>query len=217
MAMRPHLQIDFVSDVSCPWCVIGLIALDQALLRLDDTITVDLTFQPFELNPKMPPEGEDVIEHLTQKYGGTEADMQRNRDMIKQRGAQLGFHFSMEKRARVYNTFDAHRLLHWAQRTGRQHALKHALFTAYFTDGCDVSSHAVLVASAIKAGLDGERAAQILLTNAYADEVRTSEKIFNDQGIHAVPAVIIDREHLISGGQPAELFEKALRRIAQAK
>lgn len=217
MTSRPHLKIDFVSDVSCPWCVIGLIALDQALLRLGDAITIDLTFQPFELNPGMPPEGQDVIEHLIQKYGGTEADMQRNRDLIKQRGAQLGFNFSMEKRSRVYNTFDAHRLLHWAQHTGHQHAFKHALFAAYFTDGCDVSSHAVLVASSIKAGLYGERAAHILLTNAYAAEVRASEKFFIDQGIHAVPAVIINSEHLISGGQPAELFEKALRRIATAR
>ena len=211
-----RLRIDIVSDVVCPWCIIGLKALEQAIERVADTITIDMKFQPFELNPSMPPDGQDVLEHLTQKYGGTEEDMQRNREAIRLRGEQLGFTFSMQKRSRVYNTFDAHRLLHWAEQEGQQLALKHALFDAYFTDGLNIASHAVLVATAVKAGLDGERAAHVLMTNAYATDVRISEKFFLDQGIHSVPAVIIDGKHLISGGQPAELFEKALRRIASA-
>lgn len=212
--MAPSLKIDFVSDVSCPWCIIGLLALAQAIDRIGDAITVDLHFQPFELNPAMPPEGQDVIEHLTQKYGGTADDMQRNREAIRLRGAQLGFTFNMDKRSRVYNTFDAHRLLHWADESGHQRALKQALFDAYFTEGLSPASHAVLIDIARKIGLDGDRAAEILASNAYADDVRASEKFYLDQGIHAVPAVIINDEHLISGGQPVELFEKALRRIA---
>ena len=212
--MPAPLKIDFVSDVSCPWCIIGLKALEQAIDRLDGTATVTLHFQPFELNPHMPPEGQDVLEHLTQKYGSTEAEMQRNREGIKTRGAQLGFTFNMEKRGRVYNTFDAHRLLHWAEQEGHQLALKHALFDAYFTDGLDPSSHEVLVATARKAGLDGELAAEVLASNAYADEVRQQEQFYLDQGIHSVPAVIINDRHLISGGQPVEVFEDALRRIA---
>ena len=215
--MTTALKIDFVSDVSCPWCIIGLKALEQAIERIGDAITVDLHFQPFELNPAMPAEGQDAIEHLTQKYGGTAEDMARNREAIRQRGAQLGFTFNMDKRNRVYNTFDAHRLLHWADQAGHQLALKHALFDAYFTDGLSPASHAVLVDVARKVGLDGDRATEILASNAYADEVRASEKYYLDQGIHAVPAVIINDEHLISGGQPVELFEKALRQIAGAR
>ena len=214
--MPTPLKIDFVSDVSCPWCIIGLKALEQAIERLGDMVSVDLLFQPFELNPAMPAEGQDVIEHLTQKYGGSADDMQRNREAIRLRGAQLGFTFSMDKRSRVYNTFDAHRLLHWAQEHGRQLALKHALFDAYFTDGLSPASHTVLIDCARKAGLDGDQAATILASNAFAEEVRASEKFYLDQGIHSVPAVIINDQHLISGGQPVELFEKALRQIASA-
>ena len=214
MAMATQLKIDFVSDVSCPWCIIGLKALEQAIDRIGPAITIDLTFQPFELNPTMPASGQDVIEHLTQKYGGTAEDMQRNREMIRQRGAQLGFTFKMEQRSRVYNTFDAHRLLHWAKQQGRQHQLQHALFSAYFTDGVDISLHPVLIELANQVGLEQQSAAHVLATNALATEVRISEKMYLDRGIQSVPAVIINDEHLISGGQPVELFEKALRRIA---
>lgn len=212
--MNTPLKIDFISDISCPWCIIGLKALEQAIARIGDAIAIDLHFQPFELNPTMPAEGQDVIEHLTQKYGGTIEDMQRSREAIRQRGAQLGFTFNMEKRSRVYNTFDAHRLLHWSGEVGHQLALKHALFDAYFTDGLSPASHEVLIDVTRKVGLDGDRAAEILASNDYADVVRAKEKYYLDQGIHAVPAVIINEVHLISGGQPAELFEKALRRIA---
>lgn len=212
--MRTALKIDFVSDVSCPWCIIGLIALQQAIDRIGDAITVDLHMQPFELNPTMPPQGQDVLEHLTQKYGGSAQDMQRNREAIQLRGAQLGFTFSMKNRSRIYNTFDAHRLLHWAETSGNQLTLKHALFEAYFTEGLSPASHEVLIAAARKAGLDGDRAAEILASDTYAEDVKAREKFYLDQGIHSVPAIIINDEHLISGGQPVELFEKALRRIA---
>lgn len=214
--MTAALKIDFVSDVSCPWCIIGLKALEQAIANIGDVTAIELHFQPFELNPRMPTEGQNVIEHLMQKYGGTIDDMQRNREAIRQRGAQLGFVFNMEKRGRVYNTFDAHRLLHWAGEVGHQLALKHALFDAYFTDGLNPASHAVLLEVARKVGLDSDRAAEILASNAYADAVHASERFYLDQGIHSVPAVIINDAHLISGGQPTELFEKALRRIASA-
>src|SRR5690606_5235643 len=130
--MTAHLKIDFVSDVSCPWCVIGLRALEQALERIGDEATADIHFQPFELNPNLPPEGQDIAEHLAQKYGSTPEQMARNQEGIRARGAALGFTFN--QRSRIYNTLDAHRLLHWAGIEGHQHALKQALFAAYFTD-----------------------------------------------------------------------------------
>lgn len=212
--MAMTMKIDFVSDVSCPWCVIGLNALEQALARMGDQIVPDLQFHPFELNPAMPPEGQDITEHIAEKYGATPEQSAANREAIRARGAALGFTFSMDKRGRIYNTFDAHRLLHWAQLEGHQYALKRALFTAYFTDGKDPSAHAVLVALAREVGLDPERAAAILASDEFAADVRAQERVYLDQGIHSVPAIIINEQFLLQGGQPVEVFEQALRQIA---
>ena len=211
---RQSMRIDFVSDVSCPWCAIGLKSLEQALERIGDAVEVDLHFQPFELNPQMPPEGEDTNDHLRSKYGSTPEQLAASREAIRLRGESLGFTFN--QRERIYNTFDAHRLLHWAALQGndRERALKHALLRAYFTDGVDVSAHANLARIAGEAGLDGERALQILQSDEYAAEVRRQEQRYLDSGIHSVPAVIINDRHLVSGGQPVEVFEQALRRIA---
>lgn len=221
--MTTPLKIDFVSDISCPWCVIGLKALDQALARVAGDIAAELHFQPFELNPQMSAEGQEITEHITQKYGITPEQAHANRENIRVRGAQLGFKFSAADepgggRHRIYNTFDAHRLLHWAEIAGadQQRALKEALFAAYFTDGQSPASHEVLARVAGEVGLDAARAREILASNAYADEVRERAQFYLSQGIHSVPAVIINDRHLISGGQPAEVFEQALRQIAAA-
>jgi predicted DsbA family dithiol-disulfide isomerase len=210
------MKIDFVSDVSCPWCAIGLRSLETALERIGPELKAELHFQPFELNPNMGPEGQDIAEHLGEKYGLTPEQLASNSEAIRARGESVGFTFSMGARRRIYNTFDAHRLLHWAEGEGHQHALKLALLKAYFTDGEDPSDHAVLVRVAGEVGLDTTRAREVLDTGAYADEVRQQERFYQQQGIHAVPAVIIDDRHLIQGGQPAEVFEQALRQIAAA-
>lgn len=216
-ATPARLRIDFVSDVVCPWCAIGLASLEQALERTRGEVEAEIHFQPFELNPQMPAAGEDAMEHLRRKYGLPEAQLAENQERIRARGAELGFTFDMERRRNVYNTFDAHRLLHWAALEGRQQALKHALLRAYFTEGRNVSDHETLVAIAGDAGLPAERAREILASDAYADDVLTVERYFLQHGIQSVPAVIIERRHLISGGQPPELFEQALRQIAAAK
>lgn len=214
--MTTTLKIDFVSDIACPWCAVGLGALERALERVAGEISVDLHFQPFELNPSMPMEGEDLGEHLTKKYGSTSAQQAQIRATIFQRGAEVGFAFRKEGRGRVFNTFDAHRLLHWSasQGEGRQHALKRALLEAYQGRAENPSSHEVLERAAAQAGLDTEQVKQILSSDAYAAQVREREQFYLSQGIHAVPAVIINDQHLISGGQPVEVFEQALRQIA---
>lgn len=210
------MRIDFVSDVSCPWCAIGLKSLEQALARVGDEIEADIHFQPFELNPGMGPEGQDIFEHIAEKYGSTPDQQEQSREAIRQRGAALGFTFDMGKRGRIYNTFDAHRLLHWAegQGAGRQLALKEKLLEAYFTDGQDPSDHDVLLSAAAAAGLDAEGARAVLASQACADEVRRQEYYWQRAGIRSVPAVIVNQRHLISGGQPPEVFEQALRQIA---
>ena len=209
-------KIDFVSDVSCPWCVIGLKALEAALERLGDEVQAEIHLQPFELNPHMPAEGEDTAEHLARKYGATAEQNERTREAIRARGEALGFTFRLDRRSRIYNTFDAHRLLNWAAGEGRQLALKHALFRAYFTDGENPGAHDVLLRAAGEVGLDVEQARQVLESGAYAGEVRERERFYQAQGIHAVPAVIVNDRHLIQGGQPVEVFEQALRQIAVA-
>ncbi len=214
--MTHALKIDFVSDVSCPWCAVGLASLQTALDRVGPAVTATIEFQPFELNPQMVPEGEDTTEHLARKYGSTPEQAAAIRETIRARGADLGFTFNLDKRTRIYNTFDAHRLLHWAHLEGHQLALKKALLKAYFTDGEDPSSHTVLLRLATEVGLDAGRAKDILAGDTYASEVREQEQFYQQQGIHSVPAVIINDRHLISGGQPPEVFEQALKQLASA-
>ena len=214
--MTATLKIDFVSDVSCPWCAVGLGALEQAMARIGSDLQVDLHFQPFELNPHMPAGGQDINEHLAEKYGSTPEQLEHTREAIRQRGADVGFVFGAGKRSRIYNTFDAHRLLHWAelQGGGAQEALKKALFKAYFTDGESPESHELLLRLATEAGLNAIRASAILAGDEFAAEVRAREQFYLQRGINSVPAVIINDKHLISGGQPVEVFEQALRQLA---
>ena len=216
VASEATLRIDFVSDVACPWCAVGLGALQAALARVAPGITAELHFQPFELNPQLGPEGQDTLEHLTQKYGISAEQARTNAEVIRERGAAVGFTFDPDRRSRVWNTFDAHRLLHWAELQGpaQQLALKKALLKSYLTDGENPSDPEVLVRLAGEAGLDRDQARDILATDACADATRRREKQFLDAGIRSVPAIILDRQHLVSGGQPVEVFERALREVA---
>lgn len=212
--MAKSITIDFVSDVSCPWCVIGLKGLEQALDRVGD-VRAELRFRPFELNPQMPPEGQRLVDYAAQKYGSTPEQLSERRAAVRERAAALGFTIALPpEEGRVYNTFDAHRLLHWAGIEGRQRELKMALFDAYFTDCLDPSDHEVLADAADKAGLDRGAAAEVLESGRYAEEVRADQEVWRAGGINAVPAVIINGRYLISGGQPPEVFEQAIRKIA---
>ncbi len=216
--MSKPMKIDFVSDVSCPWCIVGLGGLEEALERVGDLVKADIRFQPFELNPQMGPDGQNIVEHIAQKYGSTPAQSAANRAAIRERAASVGFTMAMTDDSRIYNTFDAHRLLHWAgqldHRANKQAALKHALFDAYFTEGLSPADHDVLVAKAASVGLDADAAREVLATGRYGDEVREAEVLWRERGINSVPAVIINDRYLISGGQPAEAFERALQSIA---
>lgn len=206
------MKIDFVSDVACPWCAVGLHSLEIALARLGDSVQVEMHFQPFELNPAMPPEGEDTVAHLSKKYGMSPEQLAQGREGLRQRGAAVGFTFG--DRPRVWNTFNAHRLLHWAGLEGRQRELKHALLTAYHTNAENPGATDVLIRLAGEVGLEVERARAILASEEFSAEVRALERRYQELGIHSVPSIIINDQHLIQGGQPPELFEQALRQIA---
>ncbi|WP_395946004.1 DsbA family oxidoreductase [Brevundimonas sp.] len=222
------LKIDFVSDVVCPWCAVGLGGLETALERLDGQVKADITFQPFELNPQMAPEGENIVEHIGRKYGSTPEQSAANQAMIRERAADawkglksspsggVGFDMQLNPDSRIWNTFDAHRLLHWAHETApdRQKALKQALFTAHFTENRNLTDARVLTEAAEAAGLDRAEAGEVLASGRYAQAVRAAEELWRSRGISSVPAVVVEGKYLISGGQPAEAFEQALRQIA---
>lgn len=215
--MNKTLTLDIVSDVSCPWCIIGYKALEQALKNLSSEIDATITWQPFELNPNMPPEGQEITEHITQKYGISVEQAAENRVAIVQRGLSVGYEFG-ERRGggMIYNTFDAHRLLHWAEDLGRdkQMALKLALFDLYFKENGNPSDFEQLLTVVDKVGLDVAEAKAILDSDKFTAEVRKQQQHYQAAGISSVPAVIVNNKHLISGGQPVEIFEKALKQIA---
>ncbi len=210
------MKIDFVSDVACPWCAVGLNSLERALERLGGEIPVALHFQPFELNPDMPAEGADAAAYLKAKYGMGDAQLAHNRGVLRERGSAVGFAFG--ERARVWNTFDAHRLLHWAGLEGQppdaQRALKHALLQAYHGEGRNPGAADVLLELATSVGLDAAEAREVIESGRYADDVRAAEQAWQQAGIRSVPSIVIDGRHLIQGGQAPEVFEKALREIA---
>ena len=210
------MRIDVVSDVACPWCAIGVSALERALTRIGtDVGEVEVHLQPFELNPTMGPEGADAAQYLSEKYGLSPEQLTANRARIAERGAAEGFTFGT--RSHVWNTFDAHRLLFFAGAEGppgAQRALKRALLKAYHGDGRNIGAADVLIELSAEAGLPASRAREVLERGEYANEVRQAERFWQEVGIHSVPAVIVDRKHLISGGQPSAVFEQALRQIA---
>ena len=211
--MTEPLRIDIVSDVVCPWCIVGWRQLKQALDATDTPY--DLHWHPFELNPGMGPEGQNMTEHIMEKYGSTRADSQANRDRLTALGKSLDFQFAFTDDSRMHNTFNAHQLIHWADTQGRGHDLKQALFAAHFTDGRNLSDPAVLVAVAEGIGLDAGEARAVLDDQRHADQVRTEERFWQQQGITGVPAVIFDRRHLVTGAQGVENYTRILDQLAE--
>ena len=216
MTAQP-LRIDFVSDIACPWCVIGLRSLLKALESVGDEVAAEIHLHPFELNPDMPPEGENTTEHVQKKYGSTAERSAAVRQVIAEHGAAVGFTFNYSPDSRIWNTFDAHRLLHWAALEGRALPLKQALFKSTFTDQRPSNDPDALAAAAQEAGLDPVRAREVLASGAYAEDVRAHEQLWRARGINAVPSIIFNQRWLIQGGQPAQVFEQAVRDIASGK
>ena len=211
------VKIDYVSDIACPWCAVGLGGLEQAIKKIGDAFEVEVHFQPFELNPDMPPGGQDVFEHLTQKYGKTVDQVRATQNDIKARAAAVGYPFHPEGRKHVYNTFNAHRLLHWAgleHGPQAQHRLKRELLVAYFQLAVDLDDPQNVLAAVSRAGLDVERASKILASDEFAAEVRAQQRKYTSMGIQSVPSIIINDKYLLQGAQPAEAFEQALRQVA---
>lgn len=215
--MAQPIRIDFISDIACPWCVIGLRGLLNALDGLGGEVDVQLRFWPFELNPDMASEGENTAEHVARKYGSTRERSDGVRQVIKESGAALGFVFNYGPGSRIWNTFEAHRLLAWALTQGKQLELKEALFKSNFTDQRPTNDVEALVDAAREAELDADAARDVIVSGAFADEVRAEEEQWRANGINAVPSVIFNQRWLIQGAQPPEVYVQAIRDIVSGK
>ena len=209
------LRIDIISDVMCPWCVIGYRQLAEALAAND--VDHEIHWHPFELNPNMPPEGQNLRAHLIEKYRITAEQSDANRANMTAAGSDLGFVFNFGPEFRMHNTFNTHQLLHWADAQERKHDLKQALFHAHFTDARDLSDDAVLIEITGEIGLDRIEAAAVLADQRYAKDVREQQKFWTQQGIQGVPAVVFDRKHLVTGAQGVKNYKNMLGQLAEMR
>jgi len=213
----PTIRVDLISDVVCPWCIVGYKQFEEARRRLDGELSVDLHWHPFELNPMMPDEGQDLREHIQQKYGSTEEQSEAGRTRLSDLGDSLGFSFDFYEGMRIYNTFRAHQLIRWADERGKQSAMELALFESYFSKRENVADPQTLADVAERIGLDSTDALAALEEERYADRVRENQRFWIRQGIQAVPSFVLDRRYLVPGAQDAEVFVTALGRIASGE
>jgi len=212
--MTHTVRIDFVSDVVCPWCVVGLNSLQAALEHVKSEVNADIHFQPFELAPGMDESGENLTAYLMSKYNISSEQVAQTQAAIIARGKEQGFVFDFNSDSRKWNTLDAHRLLHWEGETSdKQLALKQALFVANFTENRHINDHAVLVELATQVGLDGVEAAEVLASGRYTEEVRELETRWQQQGVSSVPTMIFNNRYAVSGGQPVETFVEVIREL----
>lgn len=216
--MKPTIKIDYVSDIACPWCAVGLGNLNQAMSELKEKIHFEVHFRPFELNPNMPKGGQDTIEHLTEKYGLSAEQVKANQANIRAKALEAGFAFHPEGRSRVYNTFDCHRLLYWAAQEydlQKQAALKKELLNTYFCLAVSLDDQENLLDAVIRAGLDNNRVREILKSTEFAKEVREEEATYTSAGISSVPSIILNGQYLLQGAQPPESFVNAFEQLLQ--
>jgi predicted DsbA family dithiol-disulfide isomerase len=216
--MKPTIKIDYVSDVACPWCAVGLGNLNLAIAQLSDQVNFEVHFHPFELNSNMPVGGQDAIEHLTEKYGLTADQVKANQANIRAKALEAGFAFHPEGRKRVYNTFDCHRLLYWAAKEydlQKQASLKMELLNTYFCLAVNLDDQENLLDAVMRAGLDKDRAHEILKSKEFSNEVREEESTYTGVGINSVPAIILDNQYLLQGAQPPQSFVNAFEQLIQ--
>lgn len=211
--MPEPIRVDIISDVVCPWCIVGYRQLKQAAEATG--IEIETYWHPFELNRDMPPEGENLREHIMRKYGSTAEQSAQARQQLASIGEPLGIEFQFGDDSKIVNTFAAHQLLHWAQEAGKSQDLKLALFDAYFAQGQDVSQPEVLADTAASVGLDREEALAVLNEQRFAETVREKEDFWTSRGVSSVPTMVFDAKHATSGAQGAETFARVLTHLAQ--
>lgn len=208
---EPVVQVDIVSDVMCPWCIIGFKQLEQALASTGTGARI--RWHPFELNPDMPAEGQNLTEHIAEKYGATPEQSAQNRAQMQTLGDTLGITFNFETDSRIVNSFAAHQLLDFALGQGLQHPLKLALFEAHFADGKDVSDTDTLLDIAASVGLDRAEAAQVLESGALTASVREKQQFWTSRGISGVPSMVFGGKYLVTGAQGVDNYAQLLQKV----
>ena len=213
--MESVIKIDVVSDVVCPWCIIGYKRLEQAIQELGLEDKIELEWQPFELNPNMPAEGENLRQHLANKYGTTPEDSVRARDNLTNLGKEVGFDFDYFDGMKMVNTRDAHALLQWAEQFGKQTELKLALFAAFFGQRKDVSDRNTLATILTDIGLDANMGIATLDDASNADSIEYQENQWHQLGVSSVPTVVFNMESAVTGAQPVEVYKQILTEYAE--
>ncbi|MBU2928760.1 DsbA family oxidoreductase [Winogradskyella psychrotolerans] len=211
--MKEKLKIDIVSDVVCPWCTIGYKRLEKAISELGLEDQINIEWQPFELNPNMPTEGQNVTEHITEKYGSTLEQQKQSQQMMTDAGAELGFKFDYFDDMRMVNTFDAHVLLEYAKEFNKQTELKMALTKAFFSDRKDVSKKSVLKEALLEVGLNADDALKTLDDKETRDAVRRQQDYWKHMGVNSVPTIIFNRKSAVTGAQPVDTFKQVLSEL----
>tara|TARA_R110002051_G_scaffold283920_1_gene345905 strand:- start:13 stop:657 length:645 start_codon:yes stop_codon:yes gene_type:complete len=211
--MTKKLKIDIVSDVVCPWCTIGYKRLEKAIQELGVADQIDIEWQPFELNPNMPAEGQNLNEHITEKYGSTLEQQNQSKKMMTDVGEELGFKFDYFDDMRMVNTFDAHVLLEYANDFGKQTELKMTLTKAFFSDRKDVSKRDVLKAALLEVGLNADEALAKLDSDEARLEVRNKQGYWKNMGVNSVPTIVFNRKSAVTGAQPVDTFKQVLSEL----
>ena len=211
--MKEKIKIDIVSDVVCPWCTIGYKRLEKAIKELGIEDQVEIEWQPFELNPNMPAEGQNVNEHITEKYGSTLEQQKASKQNMTEVGAELGFKFDYFDEMRMVNTFDAHVLLEYAKDFGKQTELKMTLTKAFFSDRKDVSKRDILKQALLDVGLNAEEGLAKLDNEEARFEIKSKEKYWQNLGVNSVPTIVFNRQSAVTGAQPVDTFKQILGEI----
>lgn len=214
--MTNKLKIDIVSDVVCPWCLIGFKRLEKAISELGMQDKVEIEWQPFELNPNMPAEGQNLQEHITEKYGSTLEQQKQSKQNMIETGTELGIEFDYFDGMRMSNTFEAHVLLEYAKEFGKQTELKLRLFSAFFSERKDVSDRKVLKQALLDIGLNADEALAKLGDDEARRGVRSAEDYWKNLGIQSVPTIVFNRKSAVTGAQPTDVLKQVLTELVAA-
>ncbi len=202
-----------MSDVVCPWCIIGFRQLERALEA--QGLDAEIHWHPFESNPDMGIQGQELREHVAEKYGSTPEQSTATRPRLSALGTSLDFPMDYFEGMRIWNTFKAHRLLHWAGEAGKGTALKRVLFESYFQRRERVADPEILIAAAGRAGLEESEARAVLEEGRLADAVRQLEAFWAERGIQGVPAMIFQGRYLLSAAQGEDRYAAFLAQLQE--
>ncbi|MDD3320231.1 MAG: DsbA family oxidoreductase [Paludibacter sp.] len=208
--MKDKIMIDIVSDVVCPWCIIGYKRLEKAIVEMGIQDKVEIEWQPFELNSNMPVEGENIDEHISRKYGTRQEDNTRSKAQLSKLGAELNFKFDYFDTMKMPNTRDAHILIEYAKENGKQTEMNLRLVEAFFSERKDISSREVLIQELKRIGLDEKEGLARLENESYREQIKVNEAVWQNKGVRSVPTIVFNAKSALTGAQPIHVYKQVL-------